>query len=71
MSTTRINVCCQGMDNMISDRTINKSTSTNLYWIKVIEHDGTENVSSNSIPHNYNRISYCPFCGKVITENIT
>jgi len=48
-----------------------KSNSTNLYWIKTVEHDGTENLASNStIPHSYNRISHCPFCGNVIVENL-
>jgi hypothetical protein len=55
---------------MISDKTIMKSNSKNLYWIKSVEHDGTENVVSSSIPHNYNKISHCPFCGNTIVENI-
>ena len=57
--------------SMISDNTIMKSNSTNLYWIKTVEQDGTENLTSNStIPHSYNRISHCPFCGNVIVENL-
>ena len=70
MPTVRINVCCSGMQNMISDKTIMKSNSTNLYWIKVVEHDGTEELASNSTHHNYNKINHCPFCGNVIVENV-
>lgn len=55
---------------MIADRTIMKSNLTNLYWIKTVEHDGTENLTSNSIPHNYTEISHCPFCGNIIAESI-
>ena len=55
---------------MISDKTIMKSNSTNLYWIKVVEHDGTEELASNSTHHNYNKINHCPFCGNVIVENV-
>lgn len=69
MAAVRINVCCPGMGSMISDRTINKSSSSNLYWIKALEHDETENLPLKPILHNYNGIKYCPFCGDVITEN--
>ena len=64
------NVYCPRMDSMILDRTINKSSSSNSYWIKALEHDGTEYLPIKPTHHNYNEIKNYPFCGNVIVENM-
>jgi hypothetical protein len=53
---------------MLSDNTFSASSISNKGWMKVIEHDGTMNLGENPIHHNYNNISYCPFCGSKIEK---
>ena len=63
MSQARINICCPGMRDMVDNQTLAISNMSHSGWIKVLQHNGTEEIGENPIRFNYNNIQYCPFCG--------
>ncbi len=69
MSNSNIRICCPAMETMINDQTIAISNMSNLPWIKILQHNGTEEIGENPVRFNYNNIRFCPFCGSEIGLN--
>jgi hypothetical protein len=63
---SRVVTCCNGMDTMIADDVIRISGMSNKIWMKVLIHNGTNELDPYRGFRDYNEITHCPFCGQLI-----
>jgi hypothetical protein len=61
--------CCDGINRMIEDGVLGISNKNNRVWMKILIHNGSSDLEPYKGFVDYNEITNCPFCGRIIQIN--
>ncbi|WP_186434121.1 hypothetical protein [Candidatus Nitrosocosmicus arcticus] len=54
------------MDSMIEDGVLGISNKNNREWLKILKHNGTSDLEPYKGFVDYNELTNCPFCDRII-----